>query len=129
MLLEGQNAVVYGAGGALGGAVSRAFAREGAAVFLTGRRLAPLDAVATKIRASGGAAETAVVDAEAELAVEEHARAVVDRAGSLDISINLIGVDHIQGRPLVDPTAAAACAAPPHAPSRSGYVPVPPGRA
>jgi len=35
MLLKGRNAVVYGAGGALGGAVSRAFAREGAAVFLT----------------------------------------------------------------------------------------------
>jgi 3-oxoacyl-[acyl-carrier protein] reductase len=49
MLLEGRHAVVYGAGGALGGAVSRAFAREGAAVSLTGRRLAPLDAVAREI--------------------------------------------------------------------------------
>jgi len=106
MLLEGRNAVVYGAGGALGGAVSLAFAREGAAVFLTGRRQAPLDIVATKIRAAGGAAETAVVDAVAEQAVDEHAQAVVDRAGSLDISINLIGVDHIQGRPLVDMSPA-----------------------
>jgi NADP-dependent 3-hydroxy acid dehydrogenase YdfG len=106
MLLEGRNAVVYGAGGALGGAVSRAFAREGAAVFLTGRRRAPLDAVAAKIRAAGGAAETAVVDADAEQAVEEHTQAVVDRAGSLDISINLIGVDHIQGRPLVEMSPA-----------------------
>jgi NAD(P)-dependent dehydrogenase (short-subunit alcohol dehydrogenase family) len=102
MLLEGRHAVVYGAGGALGGAVSRAFAREGAAVFLTGRRLAPLEAVATEIRAAGGAAETAVVDADAEQAVEEHADAVIDRAGSLDVSINLIEVDHIQGRLLVD---------------------------
>jgi 3-oxoacyl-[acyl-carrier protein] reductase len=76
------------------------------AVFLTGRRLATLDAVARRIRAAGGAAETAVVDAEAEQVVEEHARAVVDRAGSLDISINLIGVDHIQGRPLVDMSPA-----------------------
>jgi NAD(P)-dependent dehydrogenase (short-subunit alcohol dehydrogenase family) len=99
MLLESRNAVVYGAAGALGSAVSRAFAREGAAVFLTGRRRAPLEAVATKIRAVGGAAEVAVVDADSEQAVEEHAHAVVDQAGSLDISINLIGVDHIQGRP------------------------------
>jgi len=106
MLLEGRNAGVYGAGGALGGAVSRAFAREGAAVFLTGRRRAPLEAVATKIRAAGGAAETAVVDADAEQAVEEHAQVVVDRARSLDISINLIGVDHIQGRPLVEMSPA-----------------------
>jgi NAD(P)-dependent dehydrogenase (short-subunit alcohol dehydrogenase family) len=86
MLLKGRNAVVYGAGGALGGAVSRAFAREGAAVFLTGRRLAPLDEVATKILVAGGTAEAAVVDANAEQAVEEHAQTVVDRAGSLDIS-------------------------------------------
>ena len=105
-MLEGRNAVVYGAGGALGGAVSLAFARAGAAVFVTGGRQAPLDIVATKIRAVGGAAETAVVDAEAEQAVDEHAQAVVDRAGSLDISINLIGIDHIQGRPLVDLSAA-----------------------
>jgi 3-oxoacyl-[acyl-carrier protein] reductase len=106
MLLVGRNAVVYGAGGALGGAVSSAFAREGAAVFLTGRRRASLDAVATKIRAAGGVAATAVVDAHVEQAVQEHAQAVVDRAGSLDISINLIGVDHIQGRPLVDMSPA-----------------------
>jgi 3-oxoacyl-[acyl-carrier protein] reductase len=102
MLLENRNAMVYGAGGALGDAVSQAFAREGAVVFLTGRRRGPLDAVATKIRAAGGVAETAVVDADVEQAVEEHAQAMVNRAGSLDISINLIGVDHIQGRPLVD---------------------------
>ncbi len=102
MLLEGRNAVVYGAGGALGGAVSLAFAREGAAVALTGRRQAPLDAAATKIREIGGVVETAVVDAHVEQAVEAHAQAVVDRGGSLDVSINLIGVEHIQGRPLVD---------------------------
>ena len=36
MLLEGKNAVVYGAGGSVGGAVARTFAREGARVFLTG---------------------------------------------------------------------------------------------
>jgi 3-oxoacyl-[acyl-carrier protein] reductase len=40
MLLEDKNAVVYGAGGAIGGAVAQAFAREGAKVFLTGRTLA-----------------------------------------------------------------------------------------
>jgi NAD(P)-dependent dehydrogenase (short-subunit alcohol dehydrogenase family) len=106
MLLESRNAVVYGAGGALGSAVSQAFAREGAAVFLTGRRQAPLDAAAKKIRAAGGLAHTAVVDANSEQAVEKHAKAVVDQAGSLDISINLIGVDHIQGRPLLDMSPA-----------------------
>lgn len=63
MLLEGKNAVIYGAGGAIGGAVATAFAREGATVHLTGRTLAPLEAVAERIRAEGGAAATAQVDA------------------------------------------------------------------
>ena len=34
MLLENKVAVIYGAGGPIGGAVARAFAREGARVFL-----------------------------------------------------------------------------------------------
>jgi len=46
MLLENKNAVVYGAGGAVGGALARAFAREGAKVFLAGRTIARLDALA-----------------------------------------------------------------------------------
>ena len=53
MLLEGKNAVIYGGGGAIGGAVARAFAREGARVFLAGRTL---DRVAEDIRSVGGAA-------------------------------------------------------------------------
>ena len=51
MLLENKNAVIYGAGGAIGGAVARAFAREGARVFLAGRTLATPDAVALTITA------------------------------------------------------------------------------
>jgi NAD(P)-dependent dehydrogenase (short-subunit alcohol dehydrogenase family) len=63
MLLEGKNAVIYGAGGPIGGAAARTFAREGATVFLTGRTREKLDALAGEIRAAGGAAETARVDA------------------------------------------------------------------
>lgn len=54
MLLENKVAVLYGAGGPIGGAVARAFAREGARVFLTGRKKDKLDQVADKIRSSGG---------------------------------------------------------------------------
>jgi NAD(P)-dependent dehydrogenase (short-subunit alcohol dehydrogenase family) len=38
MLLKNKNAVIYGAGGAVGGAVARAFAREGAKVTVRGAR-------------------------------------------------------------------------------------------
>jgi NAD(P)-dependent dehydrogenase (short-subunit alcohol dehydrogenase family) len=53
MLLENKNAVIYGGGGSVGGAVARAFAREGAQVFLAGRTPAKLEAVAEQIRAAG----------------------------------------------------------------------------
>ena len=49
MILEDKNAIVYGAGGAIGGAVARAFAREGANVFLAGRTREDLDEVAGAI--------------------------------------------------------------------------------
>jgi 3-oxoacyl-[acyl-carrier protein] reductase len=92
VLLEGKNAVVYGAGGSIGEAVSRAFAREGATVYLAGRTQASLDVVAGRIHSAGGRAETAVVDALDETAVDEHADAVAARAGTVDISFNLGGL-------------------------------------
>jgi len=71
MLLENKTAVIYAAGGAIGAAVARAFAREGARLFLTGRNVAKVDAVAEDIVAAGGVAETAQVDALDETAVGE----------------------------------------------------------
>ena len=44
MMLKNKVAVIYGAGGAIGGAVARAFAGEGATLFLTGRKRAPVAA-------------------------------------------------------------------------------------
>jgi 3-oxoacyl-[acyl-carrier protein] reductase len=102
MLLEKKNAVIYGAGGAIGGAVARAFAREGARVFLAGRTRAPLEAVAQEISQAGGVAEAALVDALDEQAVEKHLGEVVKQTGGIDISFNAIGIDHMQGTPLVE---------------------------
>jgi NADP-dependent 3-hydroxy acid dehydrogenase YdfG len=53
VLLESKNAVIYGGGGSIGGAVARAFAREGARVFLAGRTETKLTRVADEIRAAG----------------------------------------------------------------------------
>jgi 3-oxoacyl-[acyl-carrier protein] reductase len=96
MLLENKVAVIYGAGGSIGGAVARAFAHEGARVFLAGRTQAKLEEVADEIRSNGGAAETAVVDALDEKAVDEYVNAVVGQAGRIDISFNLIGYGDVQ---------------------------------
>jgi NAD(P)-dependent dehydrogenase (short-subunit alcohol dehydrogenase family) len=102
MLLEKKNAIVYGAGGAIGGAVAREFAREGARVFLAGRTRAGLEQVAADIAAAGGSAEVEVLDALDGPAVDAHVRSVVDQAGSLDVSINLVTRGDVQGIPLVD---------------------------
>jgi NAD(P)-dependent dehydrogenase (short-subunit alcohol dehydrogenase family) len=108
MLLENKTAVIYAAGGAIAAAVARAFAREGARLFLTGRDLARVDAVAEDIVAVGGAAETAQVDALDEKAVEEHLTAVVRRAGRVDISFNAIGPGPAPHRaPLIELTGDA----------------------
>jgi 3-oxoacyl-[acyl-carrier protein] reductase len=102
MLLENKNAVIYGGGGAVGGAVARAFAREGATVYLAGRTLARLDLVAQEISAAGGKAETAEVDAMDERAVDRHADAVSARAGGIDIALNAVGIAHVQGTPFAE---------------------------
>ena len=104
MRLKDRVAVIYGAGGAVGAAVARAFAGEGAAVFLTGRRPAPVNAVAREIAAAGGSAEAAAVNALDERAVERHLRDVIDRAGRVDISFNAVGIpnDTIVGVPLME---------------------------
>ncbi len=108
MMLKDKIAVIYGAGGAVGGAVARAFAREGARVFLTGRTLKKVEVVAKTISAAGGKAESAEVDALEEKAIEKHLDVVIKAAGRIDISFNASGISGaavaqqgIQGVPLV----------------------------
>jgi NAD(P)-dependent dehydrogenase (short-subunit alcohol dehydrogenase family) len=104
MLLKDKVAVIYGAGGAIGGAVARAFASEGAGVFLTGHNLAPVETVAKDIVAAGGSAEAAKVDALDEPAVDRHLRSVIEKAGRLDISFNAVGIPNAEllGVPLAE---------------------------
>jgi NAD(P)-dependent dehydrogenase (short-subunit alcohol dehydrogenase family) len=92
MLLKDRIAVVHGAGGDIGGAVARAFAREGAKLYLSGRTLGAVQAVAAQISGDGGVAEAAQLDALDEQAVEKYVRAVAQKAGSIDISFNAISV-------------------------------------
>jgi len=103
VLLESKNAVIYGGSGAIGGAVARVFAREGARVFLAGRNPAKQAAVARDIHAAGGRTESAELDVLEAGAVEAHAAAVAAAAGGhLDIAVNAIGIAHVQGVPLLD---------------------------
>src|SRR5439155_14383357 len=103
MMLKNNVAVIYGAGGGIGSAVARAFAREGAKLFLAGRHLAPVEAVAKEVVSAGGSAEAAEVDALNEQALDKHLESAIDKAGRVDISFNAIGIPTPKIRvPLVD---------------------------
>jgi NAD(P)-dependent dehydrogenase (short-subunit alcohol dehydrogenase family) len=104
MMLKDKVVVVYGAGGAIGGAIARAFASEGATLFLTGRRRATVDTVAQQIQAAGGSAEAAEVNALDERAVDGHLSSVIHAAGRIDVSVNTIGIPNtkILGVPLTE---------------------------
>ncbi len=101
MLLEHKNAIIYG-GGAIGGAVARAFAGAGANVYLAGRTLEKLDAVAGAIRAAGGEVQTAQVDALDQTAVDRRADTVVAQAGTINISFHVIAHPSVHGTPLAE---------------------------
>ncbi len=104
MILQGKNAIIYGAGGSLGGAVAKALAAAGAHVFLTGHHLPGVNITADIIKAAGGKASVHEVDARSEKSVNDHIHTVMQTAGAVDISFNAIGWKDTQDIPLTDMT-------------------------
>lgn len=103
-MLKNKVAVIYGAGGGIGGAVARAFAEEGAKVFLTGLHRVAVESVAKDIVAAGGSAEAAEVDALNEQAIDKHLQSVIDKVSRVDISFNAIAIpdSKVLGVPLTE---------------------------
>ena len=104
-LLHHKNTIIYGAGGGIGSGVALEFARQGARLFLAGRTREPLRRIADQVTALGAEAEIAVLDALDEAAVERHADAVVQAAGRIDVSINVVSRGDVQGTPLIELSA------------------------
>ena len=102
MLLKDKVAVVYGGSGAVGSAVARAFAREGAIVHLVARRAASLDAVARDIKQSGGRVFTGRADALSPDAVATHLEDVVAASGPVKIVFGAIDWGDSQGSDLIE---------------------------
>src|SRR5260370_20022878 len=90
-LLTHKHAVIFGAGGAVGRAVAKEFAAQGATVFLSGRTLAAVEQVAADIHKDGGIAYAAQVDALDEQAVNAYLDRVAQEGGSIDILLNVMG--------------------------------------
>jgi len=101
--LKDKVVIIYG-NGAIGSAIARAFAREGAEIFLAGLTQEKLTAIASEILFDGGKIETAVLDALDEQAVEKHMSDVIKKTGKVDISFNAIGIQlkDVQHTPLIE---------------------------
>jgi 3-oxoacyl-[acyl-carrier protein] reductase len=95
--LQGQVAIVTGAGGGIGAAIARRLARMGAVTFLCGRRRAPLGATAEAILKSGGKAEVTECDVSDLASVEALAGLVERTSGRADILVNNAGVGSFSG--------------------------------
>jgi NAD(P)-dependent dehydrogenase (short-subunit alcohol dehydrogenase family) len=100
-MLKDKTAIIYGASPSLGGAVAKEMARAGARLFVTNRHLDLAEDVARQIRAEGGRAEAARVDALNEESVQSHLDEVMKKVETLDISFNLIGLEVQQDVPLI----------------------------
>jgi NAD(P)-dependent dehydrogenase (short-subunit alcohol dehydrogenase family) len=101
MMLDDKTALIYGGGGAIGGAVARAFAEAGARVYLAGRTRDRLDEVAAAIGDVAGVAE---VDALDERAVADHADAVAADAGGIDVALNAVSFLFVHDTPFSEVT-------------------------
>jgi 3-oxoacyl-[acyl-carrier protein] reductase len=100
-MLNKKNAVIYGASQSLGGAVAREMARAGARLFVTNIHPELAQEVADQINAEGGRAEAARVDAFDAVSIQAHLDDVIKKAGTVDISFNLIGIAVKQNIPLI----------------------------
>jgi NAD(P)-dependent dehydrogenase (short-subunit alcohol dehydrogenase family) len=102
MQLRNKTAVIYGASGFIGASVAKAFAREGARVFVTGKNKEAIATLVSDIAAAGGFAEGGVVDVLNEQAVKNHLEQVINKEGKIDISFNAAGIgqEGVQGIPL-----------------------------
>lgn len=100
-MLDNKNAVIYGGGGSLGSTIAKAIAQRGANVFLAGRHLPSVKAVADEIVDSGGRAEAAVVDAMNEGEVNAFIDSILHKGGTLDLSYCAIDFQVVQNIPLV----------------------------
>jgi NAD(P)-dependent dehydrogenase (short-subunit alcohol dehydrogenase family) len=101
--LDGEHALITGAGRGIGRAVALALAEAGATSTLVARSVEELESVAAEIRAIGGAADVCPGDVTSPVAVER-AVAVADAGGRLSLCVNAAGLNR------TGPTAELALA-------------------
>jgi 3-oxoacyl-[acyl-carrier protein] reductase len=94
MLLEGKNALVFAASGAIASEVARRLAAEGATVYVSARDETAVKQLVNEITAAGGEAHGERIDATDADEIDAYVEQVASRAGTVDVAFNGIG-----GRP------------------------------
>jgi 3-oxoacyl-[acyl-carrier protein] reductase len=104
MELGGSVAIITGAGGAIGEATARLFAREGAALVLADVRPEGIDRLAREIRDQGGKASPHTADVSEEKDAVGLVRSTLEVLGKLDILVNNAAIS--MTTPILDIEAA-----------------------
>ena len=91
--LSGKTAIVTGAGGVIGGAISKALAANGASVVLTGRTAASLEKRAQEIREEGGVCSVVTCDISDRTQIAGLVEEALRLYGHIDILVNNAGVN------------------------------------
>jgi 3-oxoacyl-[acyl-carrier protein] reductase len=91
MLLKNKVAAIFAAGGAVGGQVAQELAREGATVFMSGRRLEPVKRTAQSLDSTDGQVFVEQIDALDQDEVNAYLDRVVTQAGRIDVVFNALG--------------------------------------
>ncbi|MDH7795133.1 MULTISPECIES: SDR family oxidoreductase [unclassified Beijerinckia] len=93
--LNNKIAIVTGASSGIGRAAAELFAREGAALVVSGRRQTVLDEVIAQISAAGGRAVAVAGDVSDDAHARTLVETAIDRFGGLDIAFNNAGTSGI----------------------------------
>ncbi|HXZ85874.1 MAG TPA: SDR family NAD(P)-dependent oxidoreductase, partial [Myxococcota bacterium] len=89
--LEGRQALVTGASGAIGGAIAEALGARGARVLAVGRDVARLDALARRLRAHAQTASVVAADLADDVAIRRVASAALGEFGGVDVLVHAAG--------------------------------------
>jgi len=96
MNLNGQVALVLGAVGTAGSAISLKLAEEGASVMVGARRPDEGEALAQRLRSLGSQAAFVATDVTDRQQVIQSIQSTVERFGRIDVLVNCFSLDHLR---------------------------------